>query len=73
MSRVSTYTTKQGDMWDLIAYTQLGGVEHTGRLIDLNRRHLGFYIFPAGIELILPETGPEVPGGLPPWKRVSSL
>ena len=32
-----TYTTVQGDMWDSIAYTQLGSVDYTDKLIEIGR------------------------------------
>lgn len=65
-----TYTTSQGDMWDSIAYSQLGSVAYTDQLMRLNQQYLDFYIFPAGIVLTLPEPVENVSGTLPPWKRV---
>lgn len=65
------YTTVQGDMWDGIAYSQLGDVVHTDKLMDLNTPYLGYYIFPAGITLELPDVKAEAVGALPPWKQVS--
>lgn len=65
-----TYTTVQGDMWDSIAYSQLGNVAYTDQLMRLNQQYLDFYIFPAGIVLTLPEPVENVSGALPPWKRV---
>lgn len=65
-----TYTTVQGDMWDSIAAARLGGTRHTDRLIAANLDYRDYYIFPAGIVLVLPEV-PEVQAesALPPWKR----
>ena len=65
-----TYTTIQGDMWDSIAHNQLGDVAHTDKLINLNRQYRRIYIFPAGIELILPEIRPGSPGNAPPWRML---
>lgn len=68
---MKTYTTAQGDMWDMIAHKTLGSISLTDRLMMANRRYLGFYTFPAGIVLTLPEAGNESNiEGLPPWKRV---
>lgn len=67
-----TYTTVQGDMWDSIAYHQLGSVSYTDKLMNLNQQYLAFYTFPAGIVLQLPETTPAVVSTLPPWKRSST-
>jgi len=68
-----TYTTVQGDMWDSIAYSQLGDAAHTDKLINLNTEYRNYYIFPAGITLVLPdvEVEEETTGILPPWKQVS--
>ena len=64
-----TYTTVQGDMWDSIAYTQLGSVRHTDRLINANLQYREYYIFPAGIVLTLPEIPEQADNSLPPWKK----
>ncbi len=65
-----TYTTVQGDMWDSIAHAQLGGARHTGALLRANPDLRGYYIFPAGVVLTLPEIDEEPPdSSLPPWKR----
>ncbi len=68
---MKSYTTSQGDMWDSIAYKQLGDVRHTDRLMRANRQYLGYYSFPAGIVLALPEIpqNNSVSVSLPPWKR----
>ena len=34
-----TYTTIQGDMWDKIAYEQMGSVLYTDKLVKANIRH----------------------------------
>lgn len=56
-------------MWDAIAYAQLGSVNYTDRLINLNRKYRDYYIFPAGIVLELPEREEKINRSLPPWKR----
>ena len=67
---MNTYTTAQGDMWDLIAFTQLGDVSYTDSLMNMNQQHISYYIFPAGITLILPDVEPGASDMLPPWKLV---
>lgn len=42
---MATYTTKAGDVWDAIAYAQLGSVNYTDRLMNLNRQYRDIYIF----------------------------
>ena len=69
---MKTYTTVQGDMWDGIAHKTLGSVALTDRIMWANRRYLGFYIFPAGIMLNVPEAERKsAVEGMPPWKKVN--
>ena len=63
------YVTVQGDMWDGIAYTQLGDERHMSALLQANKEYLDYYIFPAGIALTLPDVAPDTPSTLPPWRR----
>ena len=65
------YTTMQGDMWDSIAYSQLGDVSYTDKLMQLNRQYLSYYFFPAGIILELPEVVAPEPDTALPWKQVA--
>lgn len=67
---MKTYTTIQGDMWDSIAYAQLGDVAHTDKLMNANLQYREFYTFPAGVVLVLPEIKNTVSSALPPWKKV---
>ncbi len=68
---MKTYTTVQGDMWDSIAYNQLGDVLYTDKLMNLNRQYRDIFIFPAGITLRLPDAVAEsISESTPPWKRV---
>lgn len=64
-----TYTTVQGDMWDSIAYAQLGSTDHTDKLMNANRQYRDIYVFPAGIVLNIPEVKESVSSLLPPWKK----
>ena len=67
---MKAYTTVQGDMWDGIAHKTLGSVLLTDKLMWANRRYLGFYTFPAGIVLAVPEAKRKSSvEGMPPWKR----
>lgn len=63
------YTTVQGDMWDSIAYTQLGSTNHKAKLMIANLQYRNYFTFPAGIVLTLPEIPKEISSSLPPWKR----
>lgn len=68
-----TYTAVQGDMWDSIAYSKMGSVAYTDKLMQANQEHAGYYILPAGITLTLPDvdTTADDMSALPPWKQVS--
>lgn len=68
---MKTYTTIQGDMWDSIAYHQLGDCHYTDQLMNANISLLEYVIFPAGIVLTLPDVKVSPVSLLPPWKRVS--
>lgn len=70
---MATYTTIQGDMWDGIAYTQMGSTAYTGRLMQLNPEYREYYIFPAGCVLTLPEEKGIYSYTLPPWKTGDTL
>ena len=69
---MSTYTTKQGDMWDGIAYEQLGSVAYTDRLQRVNIKYSHLFTFPAGIVLTLPEKEETIGVSAPPWKKVDT-
>ena len=64
-----TYTTISGDMWDQIAYTQMGSVLHTDKLIKANADYAAMFIFPAGVVLTIPKEKKKQSMELPPWKR----
>lgn len=67
-----TYTTKQGDMWDWIAHSQLGSTSYTDKLMRVNPVYLAYYTFPAGIVLNLPDLDDSSDTSrLPPWKKVT--
>lgn len=66
----NTYRTVQGDKWDSIAFSQMGSCSYTDKLMKLNTQYLGYFIFPAGIILTLPEKEDTVNQKLPPWKKV---
>ncbi len=69
---MSTYTTKQGDMWDGIAYQMYGDVKFTDVLINANPEYREVYIFSAGAVLDVPEVEERISADdLPPWKRAS--
>lgn len=66
---MKTYTTIQGDTWDMIAYKTLGNTSYTDRLAAVNPEHVGTLLFPAGVTLHLPDIEEKTSYNLPPWKR----
>ena len=68
-----TYVTKLGDMWDEIAYNELGDESFIVELMAANLDHADTVIFDSGIELTIPDvettqqTG--VDSSLPPWRQ----
>ena len=50
-----TYTTKQGDAWDDIAFQVYGDVIYTGFLMQANFPHLDPFVFDAGVVLKTPD------------------
>lgn len=50
-----TYTTKQGDAWDAIAYQVYGNGKYTGWLMQNNFPLLDTFVFDAGVVLQTPD------------------
>lgn len=69
----STYTTKQGDMWDGISKQVYGSEYYMQYLMDANPDRTATVIFDGGITLTVPdrETSTDITN-LPPWKRGKS-
>ena len=53
------YTTKQGDMWDYIAYNVYGDEYMVDILYKANSEYLDTYIFDAGCRIWCPEVDSE--------------
>lgn len=66
-----TYTTVQGDMWDSIAFSQLGDCERTDALMNANQEYRNVFVFPSGVVLTIPDIPQKKHDSLPPWKKVS--
>lgn len=64
-----TYTTISGDMWDKIAYEQMGSVLYTDELMKANVKYAALVVFPAGVVLTIPAVEDKENMELPPWKR----
>ena len=64
-----TYTTIQGDMWDMMAKRIYGDEAALNVLLEANQRYADMVVFPAGVELDAPEYTAPVTSMLPPWRR----
>lgn len=66
---MNTYRTMQGDTWDMIAFKVYGaGYEsQAGEIMKNNPELLDFFVFPAGINVNIPELAEDM-GDLPPWR-----
>lgn len=64
-----TYKTISGDTWDLIAYKILGSEVYMEGLLNANQEYKDFIVFPANINLTVPEITVPTVSTLPPWRR----
>lgn len=63
-----TYTTLQGDTWDLIAYKLYGAEKYMKYLIEANWPMLDVLIFPSGTVLAVPDLPEEADEDTPFWR-----
>ena len=66
---MTTYTTQQGDTWDLISYRTYGSEFHTDELFKVNLQYSDIAVFGAGVVLNIPDVITEIPVSIPPWER----
>lgn len=67
-----TYSTVQGDTWDIVSKKMYGTEFRTDVLMKANPDHADVIMFSSGEQLIVPEVDDvEQFESLPPWKRVS--
>ena len=65
----STYVTKQGDTWDLIAKKVYGAEKYLDHLMAHNFDLLDHFVFSAGIEVYVPDLPKEYLSDLPAWRK----
>lgn len=64
------YVTCAGDMWDLIAFNELGSCNYVEALINANRQYIDVYIFDSGAELVIPDVDEQKKTKkLPAWRQ----
>ena len=69
---MQTYTTIQGDTWDMIALAAYGDELKATHLMQerANITLLDIQIFPAGIEVAIPDVYDDLPEeDVPEWRR----
>ncbi len=64
-----TYTTIQGDMWDLIAFRVYGKEAYISKLLEANEDLRETAVFSSGVEITCPEVDAETSSIMPPWRR----
>ena len=66
-----TYTTKEGDCFDAIAFELYTDEKLASKIIELNPEYADVLIFEAGVEIKAPiiEEDEETPGTAPPWRQ----
>lgn len=64
----STYTTVQGDTWDLIAYKLYGEEKYMKYLIEANWTLLDVLIFSSGTVMTVPDLPEETDEDKPFWR-----
>ena len=62
------YITSQGDMWDKIAFEQMGSEDYMGDLFQCNYHLIDYVMFPTGIEVVIPELD-DTQIEIPSWKE----
>lgn len=63
-----TYTTVQGDMWDMIAYKTMGSYDYVDQLMNANMDHVHTFIFSAGVTLQIPDKQQPADSSPVPWR-----
>ena len=69
MTNTPSYVTQQGDTWDLISLKTVGSELYMVKLIEKNLKYREVVIFPAGVNLKIPQISTPISNNLPPWKR----
>ena len=63
-----TYTTIQGDTWDLIAYKLYGEEKYMRYLIEANWKYIDVFRFSSGTVLNVPDLPEEKDEDVPFWR-----
>lgn len=66
---MSTYTTIQGDTWDLIAFRLFGSEKYMRYLIEANWDYADVLVFSSGTVITVPELPEEIDETAPFWRQ----
>ncbi len=69
---MATYTTIQGDCWDVIALRVYGAESASGYLMQNNLPFLDTFIFSAGEVLNVPDLPAKTDSAMPSWRTAST-
>lgn len=64
-----TYTTVQGDTWDLIAYRFYGAEKYMRYLYEANWTYADVLVFSSGTVLTIPDLPEETDEDAPFWRQ----
>ncbi len=65
----STYTTSQGDTWDLMAYDLYGAEKYMRYLIEANWPLLDVLVFSSGTQIVVPDIPGDAAEDVPFWRE----
>lgn len=68
----STYITKQGDTWDLMAYDIYGDEKYMRYLLEANWPLLDVMVFSSGTVINVPDLPEEADEDIPFWRLGNS-
>lgn len=66
---MQTYTTIQGDCWDMIAKKVYGNEKYASYLMENNLPLIDTFMFKSGVVINTPELKEEVKETLPDWRK----
>lgn len=66
---MSSYTTVQGDTWDLISYKIFGEERYMKCLIEANWDYADVLVFTSGIALAIPDVPGDIDTDVPFWRE----
>ena len=66
---MQTYTTIQGDCWDMIAKKVYGNEKYASYLMENNLPLIDTFMFKSGVVINTPELKEEVIETLPDWRK----